>query len=57
MYQQFTTLIERGGVGKTITPSADIEADFALIREFYDTYGHGKYPENAGVVALPPKEK
>lgn len=48
---------KRGGVGKTITPSGDIEADFALIREFYATHGRGKYPENAGVVALPPKEK
>jgi 1-acyl-sn-glycerol-3-phosphate acyltransferase len=47
---------KRGGVGTTLTPSGNIEADFEIIREFYRTYGWGKHAEQAGEVRLLPKE-
>ena len=37
-------------------PTGDIEADFEQIKVYQETYGHGKYPENEGKVALRPRE-
>lgn len=45
---------KRGGVGLTVHPTGDIEADFAIIRDFYSQHGRGKYPEQAGTIAVPP---
>jgi 1-acyl-sn-glycerol-3-phosphate acyltransferase len=41
------------GIGRAIFPSGDIEADFALFREFYDGVTP-LYPELKGPVAAPP---
>lgn len=46
---------KRGGVGPTLYPSGDIEADMEIIREFYSTHGAGKYPEKTNDIKLPPK--
>lgn len=37
---------KRGAGGLVLYPTGDVEADLAIIREFYATHGHGKYPEN-----------
>jgi 1-acyl-sn-glycerol-3-phosphate acyltransferase len=37
-------------------PTGDIEADFERIREYQETYGDGKFPENVSKVALRPKD-
>lgn len=37
---------KRGSGGLVIHPSGDVDADLQIIREFYATHGHGKYPEN-----------
>ena len=36
-----------GAAGPTFYPTGDVEADMAIISEFYAEHGHGKYPENA----------
>lgn len=43
---------KRGGAGPTLYPTGDIEADMALIREFYAERGYGRYPENASDIRL-----
>ena len=37
------------GIGQTIFPSGDLEADMQLFREFYADV-HPKYPEKAGII-------
>ncbi len=46
---------KRVGLGATLYPTGDIEADFDKIRAFY-AGKRGKYPENESVIAVPPKE-
>lgn len=46
---------KRGGIGPTLYPTGNIEADMEVIREFYSTHGVGKYPEKANDIQLPPK--
>ncbi|MDG2308724.1 MAG: lysophospholipid acyltransferase family protein [Candidatus Binatia bacterium] len=41
----------RGGLGTTINPTGDIEADFEKIRDFYDGV-LGKYPEKQVPISL-----
>lgn len=45
------------GIGPTLFPTGDIEADFVKFREFYTTKT-GKYPEAVGpIIPAPPKHK
>ena len=46
---------KRLGIGKMITVSEDLEADFAIIREFYADKV-GKYPEQHGEIRLRPQD-
>lgn len=43
---------KQAGFGKVLHPSGDIHADMAIIREFYNTHGYGKYPQNASDIRL-----
>lgn len=43
------------GLGPTLMPTGDIEADFQKIREFYLTVTP-KYPDQMGEIALPPRQ-
>lgn len=43
------------GVGPTLMPTGDVEADLAFIRKFYANIS-GKYPEQAGTIAFRKKE-
>lgn len=43
------------GFGPLVTPSGDVEADFAIMRSFYSPLT-GKFPQNSGPVALAPKK-
>ena len=40
-------------LGPVLEPTGDLEADFAIIQEFYGTHGVGKYPEKTNDVRLP----
>ena len=42
------------GVGPSIKPTGDIQADFSKIRDFYAGI-HGKYPEKQGEIVLSEK--
>ena len=44
-----------GGVGPTIVPSGDIEADMRIIRDFYADIV-GKYPDQAGDIQVLPRD-
>lgn len=41
------------GFGPILTPTGNVEADFAFIRRFYDTIT-GRYPERHGMIVAPP---
>jgi 1-acyl-sn-glycerol-3-phosphate acyltransferase len=47
---------KRVGLGPSIMPTGDIEADFEIIREFYADKV-GAHLERMSTIALPPKEK
>lgn len=38
------------GAAQTLVPSGDIDADFAVLREIYSRYGHGKFPDQVNAV-------
>jgi 1-acyl-sn-glycerol-3-phosphate acyltransferase len=44
-----------GGVGRVLVPSGDIEADMAIVRDFYAGVA-GKRPEQFGPIRLRPQE-
>lgn len=46
---------KRAGFGPTLTPSGDIDADMAEIRDFYRDI-EGRHPQNVGQVAVQPVE-
>ena len=41
------------GLGPAFVPTGDLEADFAVFREFYGKV-RAKYPDKAGAIAPPP---
>lgn len=43
------------GAGLVLEPSGNVEADFEKIRQFYDTTGVGKFPENVNKIAIRPR--
>lgn len=43
------------GIGPSLTPSADLAADFTVIEEFYRDKS-GKYPDKQSTIVLRPKE-
>ena len=45
-----------GGIGRVIMPSGDVDADMALIRDFY-TGVAGKRPEQFGEIRLKPQDE
>ena len=45
-----------GGIGRVIVPSGDVDADMALIREFYSGMA-GKRPEQFGEIRLKSQER
>ena len=45
-----------GGIGGMITPSGDVDADMAIIRDFYSEI-IGKRPDQFGEIRLKPKEE
>jgi 1-acyl-sn-glycerol-3-phosphate acyltransferase len=46
---------KRAGLGPILHPTGDIEADFEVIKAFYDDFSdkRGRFPANEGKVALP----
>jgi 1-acyl-sn-glycerol-3-phosphate acyltransferase len=46
---------KRVGIGRTLYPGEDIEADFDQIRQFYSNI-HGKNPENTSLIQIRNKE-
>ncbi|MAU09974.1 MAG: glycerol acyltransferase [Anaerolineaceae bacterium] len=48
---------KRIGFSQPIYPTGNLQADFAVIKEFYRTRGVGLYPEKAAPVELPPYER
>lgn len=41
---------KRSGGGLVFYPTGDVEKDLAVIRDFYATTGHAKYPDNVGEI-------